>query len=804
MEYEGEIWIVPTEIDFCLDSNLYFLLKSKKDGNKRIFSSEEIKNKTIQVSTNKLFTNILSNNNYIFNKYTGQYSSDIFTELRDKNTKIYYKDKIITSDILNTPGTYHITGYNKTVKNLYSINISDSSCNDYIPSIDKNTVYVYISRGAKYSNINGFISAINDIVNNPSLETITNYYNFNVTDGKSAPELLSSANNYIIGGFTIPHWDLSATNLSYYGALSQISKNKKVVITICKNVVLPFGLSNLKIENIRCNKSTDNKYLYLQESLIQRLKLFTYNCIKQQPTVIKDEILLGSNFNQLLSFEINGGGIIYGGIINNSTIKHQLNIPHNNSWPRADNFGIYRNNINLDKNFINSIQYWTLAGLLEINAQSIKIDNISVVGGIPRGISATQLNAYNTIQNTLYKNLYNYVLNDNKLKIDVLQSSDNLLNATINNSEFVLNSYSGGQADGLDSVCTNTFTNLYIQAIDDCFKIASSTTATNITILSGNAGGAINIGAYGYNKPITKVDVSYIYLHELDKNQVGDGCHYNYISPNYYWPGPSVIFAPYYPTQNNIISGNNINIKNIYYPVIDGWTPSPEQPFFSGGFLSTGFDPTDPLNLNTSNSTWNIITNIPNADDHSFNYVYSNMKIAYGKIMTGKITININNKYLQSTNECQSSPPVPRYLNQQWNGTSLYSRYTITYKQSCDTHNKNCLKCMDLFGSDQNNGTMIGIWDCNGRSNQQWSWLNGSNLITAKNNSNKCIDLPGGDTTNGNKLWIWDCNGSSNQNWSYNKKTLQIQYTADPKKCIDVPGGYTNNGTQLQIWDCNQ
>ena len=145
--------------------------------------------------------------------------------------------------------------------------------------------------------------------------------------------------------------------------------------------------------------------------------------------------------------------------------------------------------------------------------------------------------------------------------------------------------------------------------------------------------------------------------------------------------------------------------------------------------------------------------------------------------------------------------PVPKHLNQQWNGTNVDSKYTITYKQSCDIQNKDCSKCMDLYGANQNNGNKIDIWDCNGKPNQQWYWLDGSNLI--KSNSNKCIDLPGGDTTNGNKLWIWDCNGTPNQNWSYNKETFQIQYTADPTKCIDVPGGYTNNGTQLQIWDCN-
>ena len=41
IEFEGEIWPVPTEIKYCLDSNLKFILK--QNGHKRIFSSKEIK-----------------------------------------------------------------------------------------------------------------------------------------------------------------------------------------------------------------------------------------------------------------------------------------------------------------------------------------------------------------------------------------------------------------------------------------------------------------------------------------------------------------------------------------------------------------------------------------------------------------------------------------------------------------------------------------------------------------------------------------------------------------------------------------
>lgn len=761
-------WLIPASIKNCLDSNLRFKLTHKL-GNKRIFTSDAIKRLILEEAGYiTVPPSALPSSGYVFNKYTGPGISDL------PPSTAYYRNKTFDGNPLTT-GTYHITNYNKNKnKELYSITIQDASSSEYISSAtDDIMISISYAKGFGYQNLETIIT---DIVAHPSLQTVVKYYNFTVTIG-NAPITLSPFNSYTDTRckFTIPHWESSGDNLCYYGALSQMTSEANVTITIGPTVVLPFGLSNLKIDNIKTTLALHDKYLYLNSAILSTLGTISLDLSKddRKSKFLKDVIVSKSSGAPLNAVTIKGGGIIYGGIIADPSLVTQLDIPrYNNSMsgtPRAD---IYPAD-SITQDAINSIQYWTLAGLLEINAKTIIIDNISVVGGIPRGISATQLNAYNIM-----------------VYVDPRT-------ATITNSDFVLNTYSKGQADGLDSLCTNTFKNLYIQAIDDCFKIASNTTATNITILSGSAGGAINIGAYGYNKPIDQPVVSNIYLHELDKTNAGDGC-------NYAWPGPSVIFAPYYPTNSNQIIGP-ISIQNIYYPVqgtSTQWTATNQTPFFTGGFLSAGFDPSETLN-NTSKFAIDITTDISFADISFNNYVFSNMlrNNIPNAPMTGQISVTINNQPTRFTSECSkgvpSDPP-----NQSWNGTGPNTAYTITYRPSCGSDN-NCSKCIDLLGDNSINGGIINLWNCNSYDNQKWLWKPGTTTIKLYNDQSKCIDLPGGDPTPGNKLWLWDCNGTQNQKWLYDQNTNQIRYNADPSMCIDVPSGITTNGNQLQLWNCN-
>jgi endo-1,4-beta-xylanase len=105
-------------------------------------------------------------------------------------------------------------------------------------------------------------------------------------------------------------------------------------------------------------------------------------------------------------------------------------------------------------------------------------------------------------------------------------------------------------------------------------------------------------------------------------------------------------------------------------------------------------------------------------------------------------------------------------------------------------------RCVDVPNSSTANGTQLQIWDCSGRSNQQWSYTS-SRRLTAY--GNKCLDAAG--TTNGSKAQIRDCSGAASQQWvlSSNGSITNVQSGL----CLDVSGQGTANGTAVQLWSCS-
>jgi hypothetical protein len=63
-------------------------------------------------------------------------------------------------------------------------------------------------------------------------------------------------------------------------------------------------------------------------------------------------------------------------------------------------------------------------------------------------------------------------------------------------------------------------------------------------------------------------------------------------------------------------------------------------------------------------------------------------------------------------------------------------------------------KCVDVNGASTANGATVQLWDCNARSNQQWS-----------RTSSRQLTVYGAGTANGTRLVIWTCNGGTNQKW---------------------------------------
>ncbi|MFF1630667.1 ricin-type beta-trefoil lectin domain protein, partial [Streptomyces sp. NPDC058272] len=75
-------------------------------------------------------------------------------------------------------------------------------------------------------------------------------------------------------------------------------------------------------------------------------------------------------------------------------------------------------------------------------------------------------------------------------------------------------------------------------------------------------------------------------------------------------------------------------------------------------------------------------------------------------------------------------------------------------------------KCLDAYNSGTANGTKVVLWDCNGGTNQKWTFNSGGTLTN--NVSGLCLDAINNGTANGTLIDLWTCNGGTNQQWSRN------------------------------------
>jgi hypothetical protein len=107
-------------------------------------------------------------------------------------------------------------------------------------------------------------------------------------------------------------------------------------------------------------------------------------------------------------------------------------------------------------------------------------------------------------------------------------------------------------------------------------------------------------------------------------------------------------------------------------------------------------------------------------------------------------------------------------------------------------------RCVDINNSATANGTQAQLWDCNGQSNQRWTYTSSKQLTIY--GGGKCLDASGQGTTNGTAAVIWDCNGGVDQQWNVNADgTLRGVQSG---LCLDASGAATANGTKIILWSC--
>ncbi|MEU4877451.1 RICIN domain-containing protein [Streptomyces sp. NPDC021608] len=106
-------------------------------------------------------------------------------------------------------------------------------------------------------------------------------------------------------------------------------------------------------------------------------------------------------------------------------------------------------------------------------------------------------------------------------------------------------------------------------------------------------------------------------------------------------------------------------------------------------------------------------------------------------------------------------------------------------------------RCLDMFDSTIANGTQAEIWDCNGGSNQAWTYTSRKELVVY---GDKCLDAYDHGTANGTKVVVWDCTGQSNQKWNVNGDGTITNVNAG--LCLDANGAGTANRTPIVLWSC--
>ncbi|MBU2667305.1 ricin-type beta-trefoil lectin domain protein [Actinoplanes bogorensis] len=107
-------------------------------------------------------------------------------------------------------------------------------------------------------------------------------------------------------------------------------------------------------------------------------------------------------------------------------------------------------------------------------------------------------------------------------------------------------------------------------------------------------------------------------------------------------------------------------------------------------------------------------------------------------------------------------------------------------------------RCLDINNSSTANGTQAQLWDCNGQTNQRWTWS--STDRTIKIYGNKCLDAYNNGTVNGTAVAIWDCNGQTNQQWTVT--TDGTIRGVQSGLCVDAANAATANTTKIVLWAC--
>jgi Ricin-type beta-trefoil lectin domain len=292
---------------------------------------------------------------------------------------------------------------------------------------------------------------------------------------------------------------------------------------------------------------------------------------------------------------------------------------------------------------------------------------------------------------------------------------------------------------------------------------------------ANDAGGSndyANRGLYNYQPRYstatteTNNQITGNYIHDVMQQMNDGGCIYT-LSAN----------------PNAVISGNYCLRINNYFGV---YFDEGSRYYTATNNVFSGIGTWATANANGNNLTGNLtVTNswttsgtiwITNGDRG--NVVSGNTTVSNGNWPSGAQSV-IGSAGIQGSTPPSSSPPSGGQQNVEIVGAASG-------------------RCVDVPSASTSNGTQLQLWDCNGNSNQRWTYTASKQLMVY---GNKCLDANNQGTADGTAVIIWDCNGQANQQWNLNANGTITGVQSG--KCVDANGAATANGTKIILWSCN-
>src|SRR5512142_2504351 len=108
-------------------------------------------------------------------------------------------------------------------------------------------------------------------------------------------------------------------------------------------------------------------------------------------------------------------------------------------------------------------------------------------------------------------------------------------------------------------------------------------------------------------------------------------------------------------------------------------------------------------------------------------------------------------------------------------------------------------RCVDIAGRSTTNGTQAQLWDCNGGTNQAFTYDSTATRALPVYGT-KCLQASGGGTSTGTAVVIGDCTGQAGAQWNVNADGTITNVQSG--LCMDANGAGTANGTKVILWTC--